>query len=110
MCIHADGYPQNQGVHSVHPGPPVQSHFPVVIPGIPSHILPTPAPAIAILPNGVLRTPKAAKERENTEAGETLENVEDSVEASAKLIDGQEENEETTTEKPKSNDAVIFRD
>ena len=102
VCIHADEYPRGpvQAVLSV------PAFFPVgaPVPAVPSPILPTPAPAIAVLPNAVVRTPKAAKDRE------ALEDSKEFVGTSAKLVDGQEGKTEKPKLKAKKNDAVVFKE
>merc|ERR1711892_513181 len=120
VCIHTDNYPVHQAIHAVHAVHPVHPVHPIhpVHPVLNHHhaqgaipvvgtIIPSPAPAIAILPNVVIRTPKAAKDREETI--DNPENVTDSSEVSSKLVQDQEEKEQETTEKPKSSDAVVFR-
>ena len=128
VCIHTDGYHTHQPTPAVplphHPAVPAAHHphhsaapvsplphHPGVIPAagviIPGPILPTPAPAIAVLPNIVLRTPKAAKDIEEV-SKRTEANKESN--ASDKLVHGQEDNEKPKkNKKTKSKSAVVFR-
>merc|ERR1711953_948702 len=114
-----DGYHTHQPTPAVplphHPASTVPHHqhpavvpsIGVIVPAVP-HI-PTPAPAIAVLPNIVLRTPKAAKDIE--EASKKTE-VDGQSSASDKLVQGEEASEKPKKKntKLKSKSAVVFRD